>query len=359
MSGPVKASAFVMAGGGTGGHVIPALAVARELRARGHEVRFIGTRRGMEARMVPAENFPIEWIEIGGLKRVGLLKTIETLAELPWSIWQAARTLDRTKPAAVFSTGGYVAGPVLLAALWKRLPVVVMEPNAIPGFTHRKLARFVARALVSFPQTARWFPGRGTEVTGLPIRQEFFTIAPKPRAGKLTILITGGSQGSRTLNRAAEASWPLWDKTAVRLVHQTGAAAYDDLASRFRLATIEGDMQAFLPDMPAAFAEADIVVSRSGMGTVSELAAAGKPSILVPLPTSSDQHQWHNAEAMERAGAARIVLDSEMTGQRLVDEVRRIAEEPGRLEKMGQAAKSFAKPDAARRAAEVLEAFIR
>ncbi len=145
-------STFVMAGGGTGGHVIPALAVARELRARGHEVRFIGTRRGMEAKLVPAENFPIEWIEIGGLKSVGLRKTLSTLAELPWSVWQAARMLDRAKPSAVFSTGGFVAGPVLLAALWKRMPVVVMEPNAVPGFTHRKLGRWVARALVSFPE---------------------------------------------------------------------------------------------------------------------------------------------------------------------------------------------------------------
>src|SRR5712692_8144322 len=223
---------FVMAGGGTGGHVIPALAVARELRARGHTVRFIGTRRGMEAKLAPAENFPVEWIEIGGLKRVGFRRTLATLAELPWSVWQAARMLDRARPAAVFSTGGYVAGPVLLAALWKRLPVVVMEPNAVPGFTHRKLARFVTRALVSFAQTARWFPEGRSEVTGLPVRQEFFEIAAqgqaKPRQGPLTVLVTGGSQGSRTLNRAAEESWSLWKPGEVRLLHQTGTSAYED-----------------------------------------------------------------------------------------------------------------------------------
>src|SRR4051812_22394991 len=172
---------FVMAGGGSGGHVVPALAVARELRARGHSVRFIGTRRGMEAKLVPAENFPIEWIEIGGLKRVGLRKSIATLSELPSSVWQAARMLDRARPSAIFSMGGFVAGPVLLAALWKRLPVIVMEPNAIPGFTHRRLARFVARALVSFPETLRWFPEGRAEVTGLPIRAEFFETPPKPR----------------------------------------------------------------------------------------------------------------------------------------------------------------------------------
>ena len=354
-------STFIMAGGGTGGHVIPALAVARELRARGHEVRFIGTRKGIEARLAPAESFPIEWIEIGGLKRVGLRRTVATLAELPWSVWQAARMLDRAKPAAVFSTGGYVAGPVLLAALWKRLPVVVMEPNAVPGFTHRRLARFVARALVSFPETGRWFPAGRAEVTGLPVREEFFAVEPKPPGTPLTLLITGGSQGSRTLNRAVEQSWRLWkkvgEKGTIRLIHQTGAATYDELAQRFRKSGVEGEISPFLTDMSRAFAEADLVVSRAGMGAVSELAAAGKPSILVPLPTASDQHQLRNAEAFEKAGAARCVPDAEMSGSRLVEEVARLTSDRGLLEKMGRAARVFARPGAAQRAAEVLEGF--
>ena len=348
---------FVMAGGGTGGHVMPALAVARELRARGHAVRFIGTRRGMEAKLAPAEGFPIEWIEISGLMRVGFRKTLLTLAELPFSVWTASRMLDRDRPAAVFSMGGFVAGPVLLAALWKRVPVVVMEPNAIPGFTHRKLARFVSRALVSFPETARWFPDSVTEITGMPVREEFFALPDRPRADRLTLLITGGSQGSRTLNRAVQESWPLWEKAAVRLIHQTGPQAYDALASGFQASGIEGEVSPFLANMPAAFAAADIVISRAGMSTVSELAAAGKPSILVPLPTAADQHQLRNAEAMERIGAARMVLDAEFTGQRLVDEVMRLAREAGLLEKMGLAARSFAKPGAAHRAADVLESF--
>ena len=352
-----KPAAFVMAGGGTGGHVMPALAVARELRARGHSVSFIGTRRGLEAKLVPGAGFPIEWIEIGGLNRVGLRQTLATLANLPSSVWQASRMLDRARPAAVFSTGGFVAGPVLLAALWKRLPVVVMEPNAVPGFTHRKLARFVARALLSFSETARWFPPSVSEVTGMPVRQEFFVIVPKPRSGRLTVLITGGSQGSRTLNRAVEESWGLWKKDTVRLIHQTGPAAYDRLAPGFKASGIEGEISPFLADMPAAFASADIVVCRAGMSTVSELAAAAKPSILVPLPTAADQHQLHNAQAMEKIGAGRLVLDAELTGQRLVDEVMRLSQSQDHLHVMGEAARSFAKPDAARRAAEVLEFF--
>jgi UDP-N-acetylglucosamine--N-acetylmuramyl-(pentapeptide) pyrophosphoryl-undecaprenol N-acetylglucosamine transferase len=351
---------FVMAGGGTGGHVVPLLAVARELRSRGHNVVFIGVRRGMEAKLVPVENFPIEWVEIGGLNRVGLRQAISTLAALPVSVWQAAGILRRHKPAAVFSLGGYVAGPVLLAALWKRIPVVVMEPNAMPGFTHRKLAHFVTRALVSFEETTHWFPKGRTEVTGLPVRNEFFEVPSKPLTDTVTVLITGGSQGSRTLNRATEESWPLWEKSLpegkkVRLVHQTGARMFDEIAPRFRASGVSGEISAFL-DMPRAFAEADLVVGRSGMGNVSELAAAGKPSILVPFPGASDDHQLKNAQAMEKAGAARLVLDQEMTGARLVAEVGDLIRDPERLRRMSAAARAFAKPGAAARAASLLEA---
>ena len=173
----------------------------------------------------------------------------------------------------------------------------------------------------------------------------------------LTVLITGGSQGSRTLNRAAEEGWPLWKKDSVRLIHQTGERAFADLAPKFRASGIAGEISAFLDDMPRAFADADLIVSRSG-GTVSEIASAGKPSILVPLPTAADQHQLRNAQAFEKAGAARLVLDAEMTGERLVEEVMRLAGEPGLLEKMGGAARAMARPGAAQRAADVLEGFI-
>jgi UDP-N-acetylglucosamine--N-acetylmuramyl-(pentapeptide) pyrophosphoryl-undecaprenol N-acetylglucosamine transferase len=348
-----------MAGGGSGGHVIPALAVARELRARGHAVRFIGTHRGMESKLVPAEGFPIEWIEIGGLKRVGPRKLIETLAQLPWSVWQASRMLRGAAPSAVFSTGGYVAGPVLVAAIRNRIPVVVMEPNAVPGFTHRRLARFAARAMVSFPETSRWFPKDRVEVAGMPVREEFFAIPPigppAPPDSPFTVLITGGSQGSRTLNRAAEESWALLKSPPVRILHQTGAAGFEHLAPRFQASGFPGEIFAFLNNMPGAFARAHLVVSRAGMGAVSEIAAAGKPSILVPLPTASDQHQLRNAEALQKAGAAVLILDRDMTGARLAEEIARLAADPALLEKMGAAARTFARPGAARRMAEILE----
>ena len=355
-------ASFVMAGGGTGGHVIPALAVAHELRTRGHDVHFIGTRRGLEAKLVPQTGFAIDWIEISGLNRVGISKMLTSLTELPRSTWQAAKVLSRVKPAAVFSMGGYVAGPVLLAAWMKRVPIVAMEPNAIPGFTHRRMASVITRALVSFQETARWFQAGTTEVTGMPVRSEFFAVPQKIAGEEITILITGGSQGSRTLNRAAEESWPLWSQMItthkIRLIHQAGRLMYSDLAPRFANAGIAGEIHEFIIDMPAAFVKADLIVSRSGMGTVSEIAAAGKASILVPFPGAADDHQHKNAEVMKQAGAAKLVLDSEMNGRRLVEEVARVIESQQTIQRMAAAARTLAKPNAAQRAAEILEGFM-
>jgi UDP-N-acetylglucosamine--N-acetylmuramyl-(pentapeptide) pyrophosphoryl-undecaprenol N-acetylglucosamine transferase len=252
--------------------------------------------------------------------------------------------------------GGYVAGPPVIAALLSRTPLVVMEPNAVPGFTNRAIGRWVSRALISFPETSRYFrPGR-TEVTGLPVRDEFFRIAPKPRGDVLSLLITGGSQGSRTLNRAARESWPLFRDAGfpVRIVHQTGAAGFEETRDAFAKSGLDGEVTRFITDMPAAFADADLVICRSGAGTVSELAAAGRPSLLVPFPFAADDHQTRNAEAMQRGGAARMLRDADTTGERLYTVVRDLAN-GDELERMGKAAQAFAKPGAAARAADILE----
>lgn len=350
-------STFVMAGGGTGGHVIPALAVASELRRRGHTVYFVGTRQGLEAKLVPVAGFPIEWIEIGGLKRVGLAKMLRTLGQLPWSVWHVGRLFDRLQPGAVFSMGGYVAGPVTLVALWRRIPLVVMEPNAMPGFANRKIGHWVTRALLSYEEAAEYFAEGRTEVTGLPVREEFFALPPKPRTQTLTLLITGGSRGSQKLNRAAQESWPWFAKenVPIRFLHQTGTAMHTELAEALQRSGVEGEVVPFIADMPGAFGQADLVVCRSGAGAVAEVAAAGKPSILVPFPFSTDDHQLRNAEVFERAGAARLVADIDMNGRRLYEEVTYLAAQPDRLERMAAAARALAKPGAAQRAAAVLE----
>jgi UDP-N-acetylglucosamine--N-acetylmuramyl-(pentapeptide) pyrophosphoryl-undecaprenol N-acetylglucosamine transferase len=348
---------FVMAGGGTGGHVIPAVAVAQELRRRGHEPVFFGTRHGYEARLVPAAGFAIEWIEAGGLNRVSPGRRLRSLLVIPASVLRVWFWLGRNRPGAVFSMGGYVAGPVLIAAILRGVPVVAMEPNAVPGMANRKAARWTARALVNFPETASFFPPGRTEVTGVPVKEEFFEVGRRPGAGALNLLVTGGSQGSRSLNNAGRDTWQLFARAGmpVRIVHQAGKGNAAALLDAFRDSGLQGQVVEFIQDMPAAFAEADIIVCRSGASTVSELAAAGRASILVPFPYAADDHQQRNAEAMARAGAAKVVRDNELSGRRLFEEVMSLARNRTALEAMAEAARKLAKPNAARRAAEVLE----
>jgi UDP-N-acetylglucosamine--N-acetylmuramyl-(pentapeptide) pyrophosphoryl-undecaprenol N-acetylglucosamine transferase len=346
---------FIMAGGGTGGHVIPAIAVAREVSRMGFRVLFVGTERGVESRLVPAAGFELEKIRVGGIKNLGMATRISSAWRLISETAGQIARFRKWRPAAVFSMGGYVAGPPVLAALLGGVPLIAMEPNAVPGFTNRWIARWVKRALISFPETERYFPAGRTELTGLPVREEFFNLQQRSD-GEFTVLITGGSQGSRTLNEAARQSWPLFRKSGlpIRLLHQSGTPMYAAIASDFRETGLAGEVSEFIRDMPGAFAQADFVVCRAGAGAVSELAAAGKPSMLVPFPFASDQHQLKNAEAFEKAGAARKSLDRDWNGQRFFETVRELYEDRAQLKTMGDAARQFAHPGAARRAAEIL-----
>lgn len=336
--------------------MIPGIAVARELRRMGHEVLFVGTERGVESKLVPAAGFRLEKIRVGGIKNLGILTRLGSAWRLIAETLGQIAKFGQWKPAAVFSMGGYVAGPPVLAALVRGVPLVVMEPNAIPGVTNRYVGRWVRRAIINFKETASFFPPGKTELTGLPVRQEFFASPARPEGGGLRILITGGSQGSRTLNEAARGAWPLFKESEmwIRIVHQTGAAMYEQIAAGFRETGLAGEVTPFIADMPAAFAEADLVVCRSGAGTVSELAAAGKPSILIPFPFAADEHQLKNAEAFVRSGAAVLSLDREWTGERFFEVVRSLASDRSKLDAMGEAAKKLAHQGAARRAAEIL-----
>lgn len=343
---------FVFTGGGTGGHVYPALAVAKILRARGHGILYLGTRSKMESRIVPEAGFEMAFVRSGALNRVNLLTRLRTAVDVPLGVVDAIRHLRCFRPQAVFSTGGFVSGPVMLAALVLRIHVVIMEANATPGFTNRALGRFAAKALLAFEEARRWFPS--SEITGLPVRAEFFSVARKQK-GPFTVLITGGSQGARTLNRASRESWPLLAGKNIRVIHQCGPREHEALTAEFARSGVLGEVIPFVRDMPAAFAEADLVVARAGAGSVNELAAAGMPSLLVPLPFAADDHQRKNAEAFVNAGAARMILDAEMSGARLAGEIEYLRLHPESLEAMGAAAKFFAHPHAAERAARVLE----
>jgi len=345
-----------MTGGGTGGHVFPALAVARVLRERGHQILFIGTQEGMESRLVPDDGFEMAFVRSGGLNRVGLRKQMRTAFQLPGGVAVAWRVLKRFAPDAVFSTGGFVAGPVSLAAIFSRTPLIVLEPNAVPGFANRRVARRVHKALLTFPSTAAWFPPSKSEVIGYPVRPEFFLLQPGQNT-VFTVLITGGSRGARSLNRASRESWPLFkaNNVPVRVVHQTGVAEHESLAQEFATTGLNGEVVPFIRNMVEAFAGADLVVGRAGAGAVSEIAAGGMPSVLVPLPFAADDHQRRNAETLVNAGAARMLLDSELSGARLFEVVETLRRDGAELQRMRERVRQFARPGAAERAAEVLE----
>jgi UDP-N-acetylglucosamine--N-acetylmuramyl-(pentapeptide) pyrophosphoryl-undecaprenol N-acetylglucosamine transferase len=330
--------------------------VAEVLRARGHKLLFVGTKTGMESRIVPDAGYDIEFIRSGGLNRVGLQQKMQTAWQLPGSIWTAKRVLRRFSPSAVFSMGGYVAGPVMAAAVLARVPLIIMEPNAIPGFANRKVAKHVYRALIGFESTRNWFPPARTEVTGLPVRPAFFSVPPKA-GGKFTVLITGGSRGARTLNRAARESWPLFRQSGagVRIIHQSGVSEYEPLAREFQEAGVDGKVVPFITNMAETFGGVDLVIGRSGAGGVNEIAAAGMASLLVPFPFAADDHQKKNAEMLVAAGAARMVLDEEFSGARLFSEVERLRQDPEALRRMKVEVRQFARPGAAERAAAVLE----
>ena len=347
---------FVFTGGGTGGHIYPALAVAERLRQRGHRILYIGARGKMEERIVPEAGFDIRFVRSGALNRVGLVTRLRSTVQVPLGVRDAGRYLREWRPKAVFSTGGYVAGPVMMAAIAARIPVVIMEANATPGFANRLLGRFVARALLAFDAAARWFPASRVEVTGLPVRPDFFRVLPRV-GGTFTVLITGGSQGARTLNRAARESWPLLKESnqPLRMLLQSGPREHISLAEAFAVSGLEGEVVPFLRDMPKAFAEADLVVARAGAGSVNEIAAAGMASILVPLPFAADDHQRKNAESLVHQGAARMVLDAEMSGMRLAQEIEDLFRNREALQRMRNEVRRFSHPGAADRAASILE----
>jgi UDP-N-acetylglucosamine--N-acetylmuramyl-(pentapeptide) pyrophosphoryl-undecaprenol N-acetylglucosamine transferase len=333
---------------------MPLLAVAEQLRSRGHSPRFIGTKTGFEARLVPERNFPIEYVEIGGFMGLGLARKLKLLYQLPLSILRSLAFIRKHKPVACFSLGGYVAAPPVIASLLNGLPLVVMEPNAMPGVVNRWMGRFARKALISFSQAAPFFPAAAVEITGLPVRQEFFDIEPKPFNGELTLLITGGSQGSQTLNRAVRELWPLLNGLNIRLIHQCGKREEETLRQEFTQTCLKGSVTAFITDMPAAFAQADLVLCRAGAGTVSELAAAGRPAILVPYPFAADDHQAKNAQAVVDAGAGLMFRDEQLTGQTLFKVLNDFIQNPASLTGMATRSRQLSRPGAASRAADIL-----
>jgi UDP-N-acetylglucosamine--N-acetylmuramyl-(pentapeptide) pyrophosphoryl-undecaprenol N-acetylglucosamine transferase len=349
----IQSMRAILAGGGTGGHVIPALAIANELKhSYSAECLFIGTARGIENRLVPAAGYALKLVRVGALKNVSLVTRAKTAFDLPRAVWDASRMLNEFAPDVVIGVGGYASGPAMLAAVVKHIPTLAFEPNVVPGFANRVVGRFVSGAAVHFEETAKYF--RHAEVTGVPVRQAFFEIAAR-RDGRPTLLVFGGSQGAHAINAAMIRCLPELRRQApgIHIIHQTGERDYHEALAAYASLGESAEVFKFIEDMPAAFARADLVVCRSGASTVAEITAAGKPAIFVPFPRAADDHQRVNAEALAQSGAAVVVEESKLEGVWLAETIAALLGDRPRLEAMSAAARGLAHPNAARDIAEM------
>ena len=332
--------------------MIPALAIANELKkSYGAEVLFMGTARGIENRLVPAAGYPLRLVRVGALKNVSLMTRAKTAFDLPRAVWDAGRMLNEFTPDVVIGVGGYASGPAMLAAVVKHIPTLAFEPNVVPGFANRVVARFVSGAAVHFEETAKYF--RHAEVTGVPVRQAFFEIpvlSNKKRGGTPTLLVFGGSQGAHAINEAMVRCLPELRRQApgMHIIHQTGERDYNNALAAYQSLGESAEVFKFIEDMPAAFARADLLVCRSGASTVAEITAAGKPAIFVPFPRAADDHQRVNAEALAHEGAAVVVEESKLEGVWLAETIAALLGDSRRLDLMSEAARELAHPNAAR-----------
>jgi UDP-N-acetylglucosamine--N-acetylmuramyl-(pentapeptide) pyrophosphoryl-undecaprenol N-acetylglucosamine transferase len=354
----------MIAAGGTGGHIYPGIAVANEIMRRDARsvVRFVGTARGLENRLVPNAGFELSLIESAGLRNVGLVKKLSGLYILPKSLFAARALIQVFRPDIVVGAGGYVSGPVLLAASLMRFPTLVMDSNALPGWTNRVLSRFVDKAAVSFEEALPFFRGKGV-LTGNPVRSEFFEIPAKERyATQTDLLVFGGSQGARSINEAMISALPYLAKhqKVVRITHQTGEADYDKVRSGYDQAGWgrQVGVKRYIDNMMSEFAQADLIICRAGATTSAELVAAGKAAIMIPFPLAADDHQRKNAEALERAGAARMILQKDLTGERLASEISSLIESPVRISEMETAGRKMARRDAAAATVDLMEELV-
>jgi UDP-N-acetylglucosamine--N-acetylmuramyl-(pentapeptide) pyrophosphoryl-undecaprenol N-acetylglucosamine transferase len=350
----------MFAAGGTGGHIYPAIAVAKEIvrRDAASSIRFVGTAKGLETKLVPQAGFELSLVESAGLMNMGMTARLRGLGLLPKSFLDARRVIREFRPDAVVGAGGYVSGPVLLTAALLKRPTMVMESNAVPGFTNRTLARFVDAAAVSFEMSLPYFRGKAA-VTGNPVRREFFDIPAKVRdPTRFSLLLFGGSQGARAVNEAMIDALPSLESYRGRLhvTHQTGRLDFERVRDAYREAgwTDESaDAREYIDDMMDEFAKADLIVSRAGATTAAELMAAGKTAIMVPLPGQIEQRR--NAEALRDAGAAEMILQTELSGERLAREIAKLIDDPEEITRREQAARKLARPDAASVAVDMIE----
>jgi UDP-N-acetylglucosamine--N-acetylmuramyl-(pentapeptide) pyrophosphoryl-undecaprenol N-acetylglucosamine transferase len=354
---------LLVAGGGTGGHLFPGLALGEEVKTRHprNDVLFVGSATGIEAREVPKAGYPLQVIDVGPLKRIGLRRFFRGLFRLPIALWQSVRILRKFDPDVVVGVGGYSSGPVVLAAWLMRKPTAIQEQNALPGFTNRTLGRIVDAVFIAFPEAQAGFPSRKTHLLGNPIRRAFLDnyLHTKAPSDRLSLFVTGGSQGAHVLNlRLVEAIELLAPTIGRRLqvLHQTGVKDQEEIAARYEALGTTGltaKAVAFIDDMALAYAGADLLVCRAGATTIAELTVCKKPAILVPFPFAADDHQTVNARSLVESGAALLIPEAELTAARLADELKALEADRGRVARMARASGMLGRPEAAREIADV------
>jgi UDP-N-acetylglucosamine--N-acetylmuramyl-(pentapeptide) pyrophosphoryl-undecaprenol N-acetylglucosamine transferase len=353
---------LLIAGGGTGGHVFPALAIAKEWLSRGteREVVLVGTQRGIEMKLVPAAGMPLETIRVAGLKGKGGTTLLKNLAMLGSGLKDAFGVLRRQQPVVAFGVGGYAAGPMLLATWLRGVPNVIFEPNAEPGLTNKVLAHLAKRIATGYPVAANAW-GAKAVVTGNPVRAEFFDILPRKPEKPFHLLITGGSQGALPINKAFISAMELLAKRKdeMRVVHQTGERDYNEVHAAYARCGIEAEVSPFLSNMAERFAWADVIVCRAGAITAAEVAAAGRAAIFIPFGRATDSHQLRNAQEMVKAGAGRLIAEPELTAERLAKEIFALLDQPEELAAIAMKARSLSHPHAAREIVNLIEEAVR
>ncbi|MFH0844824.1 MAG: undecaprenyldiphospho-muramoylpentapeptide beta-N-acetylglucosaminyltransferase [Pseudomonadota bacterium] len=360
-----KSLKVVIAGGGTGGHIFPGVAVGREIQNRFKDAKviFVSGKRKMESEIFDRYGFDQRRISVEGIKGRGWIKGIKVLSMLPYSFFQSISILKKFLPHLVLGVGGYSAGPVCLAGKVMGIPTAIHEQNSFPGFTNRLLCRIVDRVFISFEESREYFPCGVIYLTGNPLRQELLTDNNNGErvSDRFTILVVGGSQGARTVNRTFLEALDILRKEGREpcVIHQTGQTDYYHVVKEYENRGLKGKILSFIQDMGAAYHQADVVVGRAGATTISELAALGKPSILIPYPFAANDHQVTNALMLVNAGGAEIILQKNLNAQILAGVLRKYMEDRGALNKMGQLAKSVGKKDAVDKIVDQLMMMIR
>jgi len=342
----------IIAGGGSGGHVFPAISIAEEIMRRNpkHKVLFIGTKRGLEKKTLLQKGYDLELINSGGIVGKGITESLKSIASAFKGFFDSLRIIKRFKPHVVVGVGGYVSGPVVSAALLLWIPTAICEQNSIPGITNRLLGRFVKRVFASFEESVKFFPRKKTIVVGNPVRNQILLGNDSSRAKRsgVTVLVFGGSQGAHRLNLSVPKAFGILGRQDVYLIHQTGEKDVEDVKKTYEWYGIAAEVLPFIEDMAGVYGQADLVIGRAGAGTIAEVTALGKPSILVPYPFSAYNHQLENARIMEKAGAAVVIEDRDAVPERLAQVLNNLLKSD-MLKEMGDRAKSLGKPDAAKR----------